>query len=122
VSGETLARAWAPVEVTGAGVPEVTVAWVAENLSAGRIVDVREATEFNAELGHITGAELVPLSTVDDVVKHWDREAPTVLVCRSGGRSGKAALAMLRLGFTRVASMRGGMIAWNERRLPVARV
>ena len=71
---------------------------------------------------HFTGAELVPLSTVDDVVKHWDREAPTVLVCRSGGRSGKAALAMLRLGFTRVASMRGGMIAWNERRLPVARV
>jgi sulfur dioxygenase len=122
VSGETVARAWAPVEVTGAGVPEVTASWVAENLSVGRIVDVREVTEFNAELGHITGAELVPLSAVDDVVKHWDRDAPAVLVCRSGGRSGKAALAMLRLGFTRVVSMRGGMIAWNELRLPVARV
>lgn len=122
VTGEAVSRAWAPVEVTGAGVPEVTARWVSENLGAGRLIDVREGTEFNAELGHVTGAELVPLGAVDDVARQWDREAPLVLVCRSGGRSGKAALGLLRLGFTRVASMRGGMLAWNELRLPIARV
>jgi rhodanese-related sulfurtransferase len=36
-----------------------------------------------------------------------------VIVRRSGGRSGKAALQLGALGFTRSASLRGGMIAWR---------
>jgi rhodanese-related sulfurtransferase len=48
-------------------------------------------------------------------VKSWDREAPIALICRSGGRSGKAALQLLGMGFRRVISMRGGMLAVQER-------
>jgi rhodanese-related sulfurtransferase len=44
------------------------------------------------------------------------------LVCRSGGRSGKAALELRALGFEKVASMRGGMTRWNEAKLPMTRV
>ena len=51
----------------------------------------------------------------------WDRSAPLVLICRSGGRSAKAALALMALGFTQVASLRGGMLGWNAMRLPVER-
>ena len=44
-----------------------------------------------------------------------------LFICRSGGRSGRAATALAAMGFTRVMNMVGGMIAWNEAKLPVAR-
>lgn len=83
------------------------------------IVDVREPNEFTGELGHIPGAILVPLATVESATKTWDREKDVVLVCRSGGRSARAARQLVELGFTRVMNMRGGMIAYNEAHLPV---
>lgn len=112
---------WAPVEVSAADVPEVTCEWLAANPGVGRLVDVREADEFNNALGHVAGSGLVPLSTVEAASRSWDREAPVVLICRSGGRSAKAALALQARGFSRVASLRGGMLAWNAMRLPVVR-
>lgn len=115
------AAPWAPSETSAAGVPEVPVEWVAAHPRAGRLVDVREADELVGELGRIEGVEHVPLATVATASASWDREQPIVVVCRSGGRSGKAALALLEKGFTKVVSMRGGMLAWNEARLPVTR-
>jgi glyoxylase-like metal-dependent hydrolase (beta-lactamase superfamily II)/rhodanese-related sulfurtransferase len=105
---------WAPIEVSAAGVPEVSHEWVQSHPAGVRLVDVREPAEFDGPLGHIDGSELVPLATVASAVASWDREAPVVLICRSGGRSGKAAVQMLAMGFRRVASMRGGMTAVNE--------
>ena len=101
--------------------PEVTCEWLAANPGIGRLVDVREVDEFNNALGHVAGSGLTPLATVEAASRSWDREAPVVLICRSGGRSAKAALALQARGFTRVASLRGGMLAWNAMRLPVAR-
>ncbi len=112
-------RDWAPIETTPAGVPEVTAEWVAAHAAAARLVDVREVDEFVGPLGHAPGAVLVPLVDVATTAATWDREAPLVLVCRSGGRSGKAAIALQQLGFTRVASLRGGMTRWNELKLPI---
>ncbi|MDO9017301.1 MAG: rhodanese-like domain-containing protein [Myxococcales bacterium] len=109
------------VEVSPAGVPEVTCEWLAANPRAGRLVDVREVGEFNNELGHVPGSGLTPLATLEAAAAAWDRSAPLVLICRSGGRSAKAALSLIGLGFTRVASLRGGMLAWNSMRLPVER-
>jgi sulfur dioxygenase len=114
-------KRWAPIERSAAHVPEVTVDWVAANPVGARLVDVREADEYVGPLGHIEGAELVPLGRVGQVARAWDRAQPVVLVCRSGGRSGKAALELEALGFEKVGSMRGGMTRWNEARLPIAR-
>jgi glyoxylase-like metal-dependent hydrolase (beta-lactamase superfamily II)/rhodanese-related sulfurtransferase len=114
-------RNWAPVEVSAAGVPELPPEWVAAHPSAARLVDVREPDEFSDEFGHVPGAELVPLATLEQAAQAWDRKAPIITICRSGGRSAKAVLLLQALGFARTASMRGGMRAWNERRLPVAR-
>jgi rhodanese-related sulfurtransferase len=86
-----------------------------------RIVDVREPHEFTGELGHIRGAELVPLGTVDAAAKSWRKDDEIVMVCRSGGRSGSAAASLATMGFFRVMNMVGGMLAWNEARLPVER-
>ncbi|MCA9581839.1 MAG: MBL fold metallo-hydrolase [Myxococcales bacterium] len=101
---------WAAAERSPTGVPEVSPAWLREHRPEVRVVDVREADEFAA--GHIDGAELHPLGTVEGAAKDWDRQSKVVLVCHSGGRSGRAAIHLETLGFDHVASLRGGMVAW----------
>jgi len=54
------------------------------------------------------------LPTIADVAETWNRHDPLVLVCASGARSGKAAVALSKLGFTQVASLHGGMALWAE--------
>ncbi|MFN7696999.1 MAG: MBL fold metallo-hydrolase [Deltaproteobacteria bacterium] len=110
---------WAPVERTAAGIPEITVEWVAANRGAGRLIAVRESDELVSELGRIDGVEHVPLAEIMSAASGWSRELPLLIVCRSGGRSGKAALQLEGVGFSRVASVRGGMIEWNRARLPI---
>lgn len=114
-------RAWAPIVRTPTGIPEVTVQWVAEHGKEVRLIDVRETHEYTGDLGHAEGTELVPLDTVAVAAQAWNREQPIVVVCRSGGRSGRAAQTLEAMGFKRVASMAGGMLAWNQLRLPVSR-
>lgn len=84
-----------------------------------RVVDVREEHEFTGDLGRIAGAKLVPLATVTREAQSWDHQEEIVLVCRSGGRSGFAARELKALGFPRVINLVGGMLAWNEAKLPV---
>ncbi len=119
VTAEVSDRAWAPITVSAGGVPEVEADWVAANAAAVSLVDVREPDEFHGPLGHAPGAELIPLATLAARSTSLSRERPIVTICRSGGRSGKAALELSALGFARVASLRGGMSGWVEKRLPV---
>lgn len=86
---------------------------------SARLIDVREPHEFNGELGHVDGAELVPLATVPEQAAAWDRDETLVIICRSGARSGRAAQALTEMGFQRVMNMSGGMIAWNQAGLPI---
>jgi rhodanese-related sulfurtransferase len=86
-----------------------------------RVIDVRERSEFIGELGHIPGAELVPLSTGSTVAASWPRDQELLLVCRSGGRSARAAQQLCAMGFRRVVNLVGGMLAYQAEKLPVAR-
>jgi sulfur dioxygenase len=99
-------------------VVEVEPAWVAANAAGVFVVDVREPAEFHGELGRVAGSVLAPLATVAERARDWERGQPVVLLCRSGGRSLHAAHTLRELGFREVASMRGGMIAWNAAGLP----
>jgi glyoxylase-like metal-dependent hydrolase (beta-lactamase superfamily II)/rhodanese-related sulfurtransferase len=106
-------ESWAPVVRTPTGIPEVTPAWVASSMDRGlyRIVDVREPEEVKE--GMVPGAVNFPLAVVGREMMSLDRDTPVVVICRSGGRSGRAALELLAHGFTRVASMTGGMLTWR---------
>ncbi|MEZ4367314.1 MAG: rhodanese-like domain-containing protein [Kofleriaceae bacterium] len=106
---------------TAAGYRDITPAQALAARGAVRLVDVREPDEWVGELGHIAGAELVPLAQVEARAAAWDRGADVILICRSGGRSGRAAEALTRAGFTRVMNMAGGMIAYGAAGLPIER-
>jgi sulfur dioxygenase len=122
VTGEPApGKRWAPVEMSAGGIPEVAPEWVVAHRQEIRLVDVREPDELTGELGHIAGVEPLPLAHVPGPLAGAPRDRPIVFVCRSGGRSGKAALAIGALGCEQVASMRGGMLAWNQRRYPIVR-
>ena len=86
-----------------------------------RIIDVREASEFNGELGHIPGAELVPLAMIERAAREWAKDEPLVVVCRSGARSAKATETLVRLGFTSVFNLEGGTQGHVSAGLPVER-
>jgi sulfur dioxygenase len=103
---------WAPVRRTVSGVPVVEAAWLAEHVGEVRLVDVREHFEFCGPLGHIAGAELVPLAELVERAGAWERATPVVAVCAYGTRSGKGALLLEGAGFEHAASLHGGMVRW----------
>lgn len=109
--GPAPTESWAPVLRTATGVPEVPARWLAEHADGVRVVDVRETAELTE--GVIAGAEHVPLASLLATAGGWERGAALVLVCRSGGRSGRAAIDLERAGFRRVASLAGGMAGWT---------
>jgi sulfur-carrier protein adenylyltransferase/sulfurtransferase len=104
---------------TAEGYREVSVQQVAELGRRGgvRLIDVREPDEWRGELWHLEGAQLVSLHLIPTFAQHAPKDVPTVLICRSGGRSAKAARLLHDLGFTKVMNMTGGMLAWNAAKL-----
>ncbi|MFQ4138382.1 rhodanese-like domain-containing protein [Nodosilinea sp. PGN35] len=112
---------WGPVRLTYGGVKEIDPQWVAENLSSVHVLDVRGPDEFNAELGHIREAQLVPLSQLEDRMAEISAQQPVVAVCKSGRRSALATAMLKKHGHPDAASLRGGMLGWNDAHLPVAR-
>lgn len=104
------------------GIPEVTCEEVLNQLGKVRLIDVRRPDEFNNELGHIQGAELVTLGPdLTNLLANGDRNQEIVFVCRSGGRSGTATAESIKLGYKATINMVGGMIRWNELKQPTER-
>ena len=117
-----LGAAWAPLRYTYAGINEIDPQWVAEHVRRPAIIDVREPREYAGELGHIRDAHLIPLGTLARSLRDSStKTTPTVTVCRSGGRSAQAVVILEKAGFTKTANLAGGMLSWNEHRLPVQR-
>ena len=76
------------------------------------VLDVREQDEFDG--GHIPGAVLLPLGTIDEqsAAQVIPQKDDVVLVyCRSGNRSKKAAAALSALGYTKIYEF-GGILTW----------
>jgi rhodanese-related sulfurtransferase len=86
-----------------------------------RVIDVREPQEFHGPLGHIEGAELLPLGTVAEQAETLRDGRPLLLVCRSGKRSDMACQQLASRGCDDVTNLVGGMIGWNRAGLPVER-
>jgi rhodanese-related sulfurtransferase len=96
----------------------ISVEEVKKRLDAGEklnLVDVREpeeTAEFNIggialPLGHIQRMET---DSIDDL-----KNEEVILYCRSGNRSGTAALFLDQIGFKNTKNLTGGMLEWREK-------
>ena len=85
-----------------------------EDLDTVRIVDVRSAEEFQGELSPLPKAELAPLPELKAHSKNWPKEDAILVVCRSGRRSLQACKTLHQQGFTKVANLKGGLLAWQR--------
>jgi molybdopterin/thiamine biosynthesis adenylyltransferase/rhodanese-related sulfurtransferase len=77
-----------------------------------RVVDVREQHEWDA--GHVAGATLIPLAEVPSRFAQAfpDHDAPILLHCHSGARSGRAAAFLSQQGYTNLVNMAGLVTDW----------
>lgn len=95
-------------------IKEVTPVEVEEIIANNKdtvIIDVREDEEVAN--GMIHDALHIPLQQIPEKLTNLNKEKEYILVCRSGGRSMKAALYMEEEGF-KVANMVGGMLEWTD--------
>jgi rhodanese-related sulfurtransferase len=100
-------------------VPSVMAVEVDQLVAEGAyLIDVRERVEWDA--GRIAGADLKPLSEVND----WYRSLPTdrqiIVYCRSGQRSAQVIEALIsQVGMPNLLNLTGGIIAWSHAGLPI---
>ena len=80
------------------------------------LLDVREPHEWAA--GHAQGARHIPLWLLDQRQRELPAGRPIITVCRTGGRSARAAALLAGQG-RQVANLRGGMRAWAASDQPV---
>jgi rhodanese-related sulfurtransferase len=95
----------------------INVAELNQKLKNGEklhLVDVRETfehDEFNI------GGILLPLGEIrmgdTEKIDHL-KDEEVFLYCRSGNRSGQAALILETMGFSNCTNVVGGMLAWQE--------
>ncbi len=96
------------------GVPEITVSELKKKMrkknSDFMLVDVREKPEWDA--GHINGAVLKPMSTLQQTFHEIPKDKPVYLHCGGGGRSSRAVQFLQSQGYTNAFNVKGGYKAW----------
>lgn len=85
------------------------------------LVDISPRDSF--EKGHIPGARHVLMSQFDPESKDLAKakDLPVVVICRAGQTAQGAAQRLVKAGFQRVYFLGGGMGAWTQAQLPVAK-
>lgn len=84
-----------------------------------QLVDVRTPNEFNS--GHLKKA--ININYYDKSFKQQisklNKSKPIYVYCRSGVRSKYSAAILNKLGFKTVYNLKGGILSWNELKLPL---
>ena len=76
-----------------------------------QVVDVREQEEYDAL--HLDGVTLLPLSELLDRYTELDKAQAYYVICKSGGRSGRACQFLEEQGYD-VTNVQGGMDAFES--------
>ena len=83
------------------------------------ILDVR--TQKELATGKIRDARHIELTDLSKHMAELDKykQAPILVYCQMGNRSGHACNELSRKGFEEVYSMQGGLSAWESENLPL---
>lgn len=102
----------------GSEAQSVSVEDLKAAIDAGKapvIIDVRMPDELTGPLGALDSVINIPLQQLEqrlgEIEQYKSKEV--FLICRSGNRSGKAAVMLKERGWHPV-NVSGGMIAWRE--------
>ena len=97
-------------------IDELTPKQFLDRLSAGEklsLVDVRE--DWETKLAPVPSPHVhIPMGQIAQRVAELDPAKPTVLICKSGGRSLQVARYLSTHGFGSVFNLAGGILAWSR--------
>jgi rhodanese-related sulfurtransferase len=84
------------------------------------LLDVRTVGEYSRN--RLEGAIHVSVDEVSDKIESTipDKSSKIYVYCLSGSRSVHAVDAMMKLGYTNVFNMTGGLLAWRAKGHPVS--
>jgi rhodanese-related sulfurtransferase len=85
------------------------------------VIDLRSKELYDA--GHIVDARNVPAADLEsqaDSLKKW-RDKNVITYCDSGTNGASAARSLIKLGFTKVFNLQGGLNAWVKDNLPLTK-
>ncbi len=96
------------------GIPQITVKELKRRIDAGedfQLIDVREPYEY--QIAQI-GGKLIPQNDVPNRLAEIDRNREVIVQCRSGARSQRIAEFLVQSGYSKVANLAGGILAWSD--------
>ncbi len=84
-----------------------------------QLIDVRTHREYAG--GHLKNAKNIDFKNKNFLqqIKKLDKNKSVYLYCRSGRRSGLAAIQLAQEGFSKIYNLDGGILQWNKENLPI---
>lgn len=81
-------------------------------------MDVREKDEVSELAYDVPKIISIPLSEFEDRFNEIPKDQKVVMVCKSGGRSLRAAGFLVNHGYTNVVNMQHGIARWVQKGFP----
>ena len=107
------------VEVEGGAYFDVTPRTLKSWLGDKDFLLVNVAVPYVGEIESTD--EFIPLNQIEGRLDAFpQQDAKIVVYCRSGSTSAEAARKLVRLGYSNVWNLKGGMIAWQEAGYPLS--
>jgi len=95
--------------------PTTTQTWVTRG---ALLVDVREQDEVATLSYDVPNIINIPLSDFENRFTEIPKDKDVVMVCKSGGRSLRAAGFLVNHGYTNVVNMQHGITRWVQKGFP----
>ena len=93
--------------------PSISATELAAELNTEKppvLLDVRESDEL--AVSQLPGVIHIPVGELEGRVNELSVDNNLVVICRSGGRSGRATAFLMQAGFPNVRNLVGGMQGW----------
>jgi rhodanese-related sulfurtransferase len=96
--------------------PTTTQEWIK---NGALLVDVREPEEVTFMAYDVPHILHIPLTDFESRFYEIPKDQAVVMVCKSGGRSLRAAGFLIHQGYNNVVNMKEGILGWSQKGFPI---